>query len=132
MSEDACTVDAAPLRASGNPGDRAGAISAGERAAWQRDGCFVRRGLAPERTLRGMLDRGVEIARSHAGGGDVAPALVVPEGKPGPRASAPEEELRAATVYHYSPAGTVDRNPRGPTYVNDWLPVHRGGRGVAA
>jgi len=28
-------------------------------------------------------------------------------------------------VYHYSPAGTVDRTPRGPAYVNDWVPVLR-------
>ena len=35
--------------------------------------------------------------------------------------------IRAAMVYHYSPAGTVDRAPRGPSYVNDWMPVWRGG-----
>jgi ectoine hydroxylase-related dioxygenase (phytanoyl-CoA dioxygenase family) len=35
--------------------------------------------------------------------------------------------IRAAMVYHYSPAGTVDRAPRGPSYVNDWVPVRRGG-----
>ena len=35
--------------------------------------------------------------------------------------------IRAAMVYHYSPAGTVDRAPRGPTYVNDWMPVRRAG-----
>ena len=35
------------------------------------------------------------------------------------------EEIRAAMVYHYSPAGTLDRTPRGPTYVNDWMPVRR-------
>lgn len=39
--------------------------------------------------------------------------------------------IRAAMVYHYSPAGTVDRSPRGPAYVNDWMPVSRGGRRVA-
>jgi phytanoyl-CoA hydroxylase len=33
--------------------------------------------------------------------------------------------IRAAMVYHYSPAGTVDRVPRGPAYVNDWMPVRR-------
>lgn len=34
-------------------------------------------------------------------------------------------EMRAAMVYHFSPAGTVDRVPRGPAYVNDWMPVRR-------
>jgi ectoine hydroxylase-related dioxygenase (phytanoyl-CoA dioxygenase family) len=34
-------------------------------------------------------------------------------------------EIRAAMVYHYSPGGTVDRTPKGPTYVNDWMPVRR-------
>ena len=34
--------------------------------------------------------------------------------------------IRAAMVYHYSPAGTVDRAPRGPSYVNDWMAVQRG------
>jgi ectoine hydroxylase-related dioxygenase (phytanoyl-CoA dioxygenase family) len=33
--------------------------------------------------------------------------------------------IRAAMVYHYSPAGTVDHTPRGPTHVNDWVPVRR-------
>jgi phytanoyl-CoA hydroxylase len=33
--------------------------------------------------------------------------------------------IRAAMVYHYSPAGTIDRAPRGPAYVNDWMPVRR-------
>ncbi len=28
-------------------------------------------------------------------------------------------------------SGTVDRSPRGPAYVNDWMPVSRGGRRVA-
>lgn len=33
--------------------------------------------------------------------------------------------IRAAMVYHYSPAGTVDHAPHGPSYVNDWMPVRR-------
>jgi ectoine hydroxylase-related dioxygenase (phytanoyl-CoA dioxygenase family) len=33
--------------------------------------------------------------------------------------------MRAAMVYHYSPAGTVDRTPRHPVNVNDWMPVRR-------
>ncbi|MEW6267727.1 MAG: phytanoyl-CoA dioxygenase family protein [Thermodesulfobacteriota bacterium] len=40
--------------------------------------------------------------------------------------------LRAAMVYHYSPAGTVDRTPRAPVYVNDWMPVRRSGVATAA
>lgn len=40
--------------------------------------------------------------------------------------------MRAAMVYHYSPAGTVDRAPRGPAYVNDWMPVRRRGTADAA
>jgi ectoine hydroxylase-related dioxygenase (phytanoyl-CoA dioxygenase family) len=40
--------------------------------------------------------------------------------------------IRAAMVYHYSPAGTVDRAARGPAYVNDWMPVSRGGQRLAA
>jgi ectoine hydroxylase-related dioxygenase (phytanoyl-CoA dioxygenase family) len=39
------------------------------------------------------------------------------------------DAIRAAMVYHYSPAGTVDRAPRGPTYVNDWMPVRRAAAG---
>jgi ectoine hydroxylase-related dioxygenase (phytanoyl-CoA dioxygenase family) len=35
------------------------------------------------------------------------------------------DEIRAAMVYHYSPAGTVDHTPRGPAYVNDWVSVRR-------
>lgn len=35
--------------------------------------------------------------------------------------------IRAAMVYHYSPAGTVDHVARGPAYVNDWMPVRRSG-----
>jgi phytanoyl-CoA hydroxylase len=38
------------------------------------------------------------------------------------------DQIRAAMVYHYSPAGTVDRAPRGRTYVNDWMAVRRGGK----
>lgn len=40
--------------------------------------------------------------------------------------------IRAAMVYHYSPAGTVDRAPRGPAYVNDWMAVRRGGAPLPA
>lgn len=40
--------------------------------------------------------------------------------------------IRAAMVYHYSPAGTVDHAPRGPAYVNDWMPVRRTGDAGAA
>lgn len=40
--------------------------------------------------------------------------------------------LAAAMVYHYSPAGTVDHTPRGPAYVNDWVPVRRGGSAVGS
>jgi phytanoyl-CoA hydroxylase len=33
--------------------------------------------------------------------------------------------IRAAMVYHYSPAGTVDRTPPGRVAVNDWVPARR-------
>jgi phytanoyl-CoA hydroxylase len=33
--------------------------------------------------------------------------------------------IRAAMVYHYSPAGTVDRTPPGRGVVNDWVPARR-------
>jgi phytanoyl-CoA hydroxylase len=34
--------------------------------------------------------------------------------------------IRAAMVYHYSPAGTVDRSPKiGDFSINDWMPVRR-------
>jgi len=34
---------------------------------------------------------------------------------------------RAAMVYHYSPAGTVDRTPEAKRIINDWVPVRRAG-----
>jgi phytanoyl-CoA hydroxylase len=34
---------------------------------------------------------------------------------------------RAAMVYHYSPAGTVDRTPEAKRIVNDWVPARRAG-----
>ena len=33
--------------------------------------------------------------------------------------------IRAAMVYHYSPAGTIDRTPENPFRLNDWMPVRR-------
>jgi len=39
-------------------------------------------------------------------------------------------DLRAALVYHFAVAGTVDR-AKTPTPVNDWLPLRREGRPVA-
>src|SRR5919108_985525 len=33
--------------------------------------------------------------------------------------------IRAAMVYHYSPAGTIDRTPPGRGVVNDWVPARR-------
>ena len=40
--------------------------------------------------------------------------------------------MRAAMVYHYGEAGTVDRTLEfRPTTLNDWLPVLRDGRPVA-
>jgi phytanoyl-CoA hydroxylase len=33
--------------------------------------------------------------------------------------------IRAAMVYHYSPADTVDRTPVDRRVVNDWVPAHR-------
>jgi len=34
---------------------------------------------------------------------------------------------RAAMVYHYSPAGTVDRTPEAKRIINDWVPARRAG-----
>jgi ectoine hydroxylase-related dioxygenase (phytanoyl-CoA dioxygenase family) len=40
--------------------------------------------------------------------------------------------MRAAMVYHYGEAGTVDRTFENKGYtINDWLPVLRGGVAVA-
>lgn len=252
-----------------------------ERASWQRDGFFIRRGFAHEPLLRDMVARVVAICREHAAGRDVAPALVLPEARGNSAAREPEDliskvfrlhrdpvferfarderlldlvaellggdvdcflsqfifktpcaygqpwhqdalyfpfepdrqlgvwlavtearldngclhvvpgshrepvhahvkdarpgsnygyleivdhdmsaavpvlmrpgdllvfhshlmhrstdnasdGIRAAMVYHYSPAGTVDRAPRGPAYVNDWMPVRRGGAPVSS
>ena len=30
-------------------------------------------------------------------------------------------------VYHYSPAGTVDRTPEAKRIINDWVPARRAG-----
>ena len=40
-------------------------VTNGERAAWERDGFFIRRGFASQETARGMLERVVEIDGAH-------------------------------------------------------------------
>jgi phytanoyl-CoA hydroxylase len=40
------------------------------------------------------------------------------------------DDIRAAMVFHFSPAGTVDRARR-ESPVNDWVPVRRSGQAVA-
>lgn len=70
---------------------RGAMLSAEERSAWRRAGFFIRRGFAREPTMRRMLERVVELCRAHATGGDVTPALVLPEARGNPNARAPED-----------------------------------------
>ena len=62
-----------------------------ERAAWERDGFFIRRGFAREPTMQRMLERVIAICRRRAEGGDVSPALVLPEARGNPKAQKPED-----------------------------------------
>src|SRR6185369_7861308 len=62
-----------------------------ERAAWERDGFFIRRGFAREPTRQRMLERVIAICRRRAEGGDVSPALVLPEARGNPKAQKPED-----------------------------------------
>ncbi len=78
-------------------------LTAEERAAWERDGFFIRRGFAREPTMRDMLARAVEICRRQAAGEDVAPALVVPEARGNPRARAPEDLVSKIFRLHRDP-----------------------------
>jgi chlorinating enzyme len=66
-------------------------LTADERAAWQRDGFFLRRSFAQEPLMQRMLERVVAICRHHARGDDVAPALVLPEARGNPHAKQPED-----------------------------------------
>jgi phytanoyl-CoA hydroxylase len=66
-------------------------LDAGERASWQRDGFFLRRGFAREPLMQRMLERVVAICRRQARGDDVAPALVLAEARGNPHAKYPED-----------------------------------------
>ena len=54
-------------------------VTNGERAAWERDGFFIRRGFASQETARGMLERVVEICRLGTAGALAEGKLVMPE-----------------------------------------------------
>jgi len=79
-------------------------LTAAERAAFEREGFFVRRGLAREPTMREMLARAVAISRAQAAGEDVTPALVVPEARGNPHARAPEDHVSKVFRLHRDPA----------------------------
>lgn len=78
-------------------------LTADEHAAWQRDGFFIRRGFARAPLLRAMLERVVDICRRQAAGGDVAPALVLPEARGNPKAVAPEDLISKVFRLHRDP-----------------------------
>lgn len=78
-------------------------LTTDERAAWQRDGFFIRRGFAHGATMPRMLARVTEICRRHAAGADVSPALVLPEARGNPRAREPEDLISKVFRLHRDP-----------------------------
>jgi len=90
-----------------------GTLTTAERAAWERDGFFIRRAFAREPVLGDMLARAVAICRSYDAGENFTGALVVPEAKPNPLAREPEDRISKVFRLHRDGVfGEFARDPR--------------------
>jgi len=78
-------------------------LSAQESTAWARDGFFIRRCFARQPTMQRMLERVVAICRHAAAGGDVSPALVLPEARGNAKAREPEDLISKVFRLHRDP-----------------------------
>lgn len=74
-----------------------------ERRSWEERGFFVRRGFAAPEVGEQMLARVTDICRKAARGESVAPALVMPEARPSPGASRPEDLISKVFRLHRDP-----------------------------